>query len=179
MTDTVTVASRAPMAIQIQEPLPDEFREKPGEAPLLRSATLNGSNHPGAKGGVGFTHGVEAEVFDLWHKAQVKAKSALAGMFSIVDPKEADKPVPLEYGFEPGLERMSENAENTSAAEEGSTVTHEGPVTSEEMAARSDTPNDDSPRGQPDILQVAHTQEPATALVDGHEAEHEHEHEEG
>ena len=165
MTDTVTVASRAPMAIQIQEPLPDEFREKPGLAPILRTATLNGANHPSARGGAGFTHGVSAEVFKLWHEGQVKAKSALAELVSIVEPDEADKPDAAEYGFEPGLKRLADNAENAEAAQQGSTVTHEAPVASAEMAAHSDTPNADTPRGDPDVVQVAREETPATAEV--------------
>ena len=169
MTDTVTVASRAPMAIQIQEPMPEEYREKPGEAPLLRGATINGANHSSARGGVGFTHGVSAEVFKLWHEAQIKGRSALAHLVSIVEPEEADKPVAAEYGFEPGLTRLSENAENTRAAEQGSTVAHEAPVKSSELAAHSDTPNDDSPRGDADVVQVAREETPATAEVDERE----------
>ena len=149
--------------------MPKEFLDKPGNAPLLRSALLAGTNHADAKAGVGYTSGVDPELFKLWHEDQVAQHAPLADLVSIVDPKDAEKADPTEYGFELGLKRLAEDSENTSSAEEGSTVTHEGPVTAEEMAAHSDTPNDDSPRGDPDMVQVAHTQTPATSLVGGHE----------
>jgi hypothetical protein len=44
-------------------------------------------------------------------------------------------------------------------------VTHEGPVTATEMRPTSDTPNDDTPRGDPDIIPVAHSETPATSEV--------------
>jgi hypothetical protein len=108
MTDTVTVASRVPMALTIQEPLPAEFKDKPGEAPLLQTAVINGANHGEAKGNVGFTHNVNAAMFKAWHELQVKGKTALADLVSIVSPEEAEKDDPVEYGHEIGLKRMAE-----------------------------------------------------------------------
>jgi hypothetical protein len=166
MTDTVTVASRAHMAIHIREPLPKEYKDRPGDAPLLRSAVINGSNHENARAGVGITQNVDAETFRLWHEQQVALNSALADLVSIVSADDAEKDDPTEYGFEPGLRRAAEG-ENASAAADGSTVTHGGPVSAGDMAATSDTPNDDSPRSSPDGNNEAHSQVPGTAIASG------------
>ena len=163
MADTINVGSRAHTAIQIQEPLPEEFREKPGMAPPMRTAVLNGSNHASAFGGIGVTRDIDPEMFHAWLDEQKRINSPLAGMVFEMSDQQMQADDPISYGFEPGLEAMK--AKIGEAAAEGSTITHEGPVTSDEMAAHSDTPNDDTPRGDPDVVPVTHTQEPATAVT--------------
>ncbi len=163
MADTIIVGSRAHTAIQIQEPMPEEFREKPGMAPTLRTAVLNGANHSELHSDMGVTRGVDPELFHAWLDEQKRVNSPIAGMvFELTDADLSDGEA-VAYGFEPGLEAMK--SEVGDAAAEGSTITHEGPVTSDEMAAHSDTPNDDTPRGDPDVVPVAHTEQPATAVT--------------
>ena len=163
MSDKITVASRAHMAMRITEPMPEEFKDKPGLAPVLRTMTLNGANHEGAMAGAGITRDVDPEMFRLWLEDAKRSGSPLAGLVSEVSEGETGEPK-LEYGFEPGLDRMK--AQGADMAK-GSTVTHEGLVTSTEMAATSDTPNDDTPRGDPDLVPTAHAQTPATEIVAG------------
>ena len=106
---------------------------------------------------MGVTRGVDAGLFRAWHDAN--KDTPLGALVSEASDDDLT-PTAVENGFEPGLERMKAAVADDAA--KGSTVTHEGPVTSEEMAATSDTPNDDSPRGDPDARPVVHTQEPAT-----------------
>ncbi len=145
--DTVTVASRAHTAIRIQEPMPEEFRDRPGEAPVPKTAVINGANHADAKGGVGFTHNVNAALFKAWMQAREKAGDVLHHMLEVVSPEQAEKDDAVEFGFQPGLDRVAKDTEGDAA--KGSTVTHEAPVSAKEMAATSDTPPDDSPRSEP------------------------------
>lgn len=163
MADTVSVMSLAHTAIRIQEPLPEEFHDKPGLAPVLRSAVIAGSSNADTRTDPGITHGVDAKLFELWHAAEVKAGSLLASLVSMFNPEEGTPDI--AFGHEPGLEAAAADSEATAAAEKGSTITHEGPVSSIEMAATSNTPNDDSPRGDADLVQTARTQKPGTAAA--------------
>jgi hypothetical protein len=163
MADTVTVGSRAPFAFRITEPALNP--DKPGETEL-KSTIINGANHPQAMSGVGVTRNVDAGLFHSWSDAQKASNSVLySHVFEMSDDDVKKLDEPLEYGFEPGLKRLAES-EDAALAAKGSTITHAGVVTSAEMAATSDTPNDDTPRGDPDPTGMATpTQTPATKLV--------------
>lgn len=167
--DTVIVGSRVHTAIQIAEPMQDT--DKPGLVPAGPVFVLNGANHPDAINGVGVTHGVHAGLFRRWLDHMEKTNDPRAGQVFEMSPDEAKRPEPPvmpsvvnpeHFGFEPALQRMTDSA---SQAGDGSTVTHAGPVTSEEMAAHSDTPQDDRPTSQTDIVPAAHEQEPATNVT--------------
>jgi hypothetical protein len=142
------------------------------------------------KGGCGLTYGVDADFFAEWLRlnrdepyvkyglvfaqptgkpgeidAQIKDhRKRMSGMEPL-DPKN----LPEEFkgkiekadGVEPALEVMSGDA----AAGDGSTVTHAPPVTAPEMAATSDTPAEDTPRSEPDVLAVKRSQKPASAMI--------------
>ena len=67
--ETLTVGSRAHTSVTVASPNPNPDADKPpGAHEPLWSCTLNGANHAGAKGGVGFTHNVPAEKFRAWLK---------------------------------------------------------------------------------------------------------------
>ena len=167
--DTVNVASRAHTAIRIQEPLPEEYKDRPGDAPPLREVVINGSNHSEVRGGEGITRGVHAGMFRSWFEAYKRSNHPLAGLFREISGDELEQEAANENGFEPGLTAMADAGD----ADRGSTITHEGPLTADEMAAHSDTPNDDSPRSDPDGGMVAHAQVPATDVTRGAEEHHE------
>lgn len=89
MPDTISVASKVHTAVKVGEPLPDEFKDKPGEAPELQTLVLNGSNHPDAKGGEGITHNVDAGVFHRILDGFKNSKHPWMNMFREVSPEEA------------------------------------------------------------------------------------------
>lgn len=137
MAEMVTVASRLPMAVQIQEPVPEEFKEKPGDAPPLSSITLNGANHAQAIGGAGHTE-VDGEVLQKWMEANKNHPWVKGKLISKVEG-DIKEPSAL-FGFEPGLKLAEGDSENTKAAEKGSSVKEEGPVSSLDMKTTTDIP---------------------------------------
>lgn len=172
MAETVNVASRVHTAISISRPVTDT--DKPGLVQPSPVFVLAGANHPAARNGVGITRGVDAEVFRSWLQAQRDAYSPLADQVMEVPddmlapppppPVMTDTVNPEHFGFEPALQRMT-SGENANAGADGSTVTHPGPATATEMAATSDTPQDDRPTSQTDIMPMAHEQEAATDIT--------------
>lgn len=140
MPSTITVGSKAHAAIRITEPMPEKYKDKPGEAPALRTITLNGANHADAKFGLGVTKGVDADVFHKWLDSEKNANTNLAGLVSEMSEEEAAKDSPVGYGFEPGLKALAADAENTAKASEGSTVKEAGPVTAADMKATTVIP---------------------------------------
>jgi hypothetical protein len=165
MADTIAVQSTAHGPMRITEPLPEEFRAKPGLAPELKSVVINGANHAEARYGVGVTKDVDAELFHKWLDEAKRAGDPRATMFKEMSPDEADKPVEMSFGYQPALDAMKADAENTAKAAEGSAVKDTAPLSGAAMAAKSDTPNDDTPRGDPTAPGVVPTQTPATAKV--------------
>jgi hypothetical protein len=155
----ISVASRAHTSVMVTDP--PENPEKPGLIPADRSLILHGSSHLMARNGEMVNHGVDAKIFRRWHNEQKAANTPLAALVYEVSPDHQDKPESVSYGFEPALEVMSGDA----AAGDGSTVTHAPPVTAPEMAATSDTPAEDTPRSEPDVLAVKRSQKPASAMI--------------
>ena len=143
MADTLRIRSDLPIAHRAVEPLPDEFKEKPGLAPTLRSVII--------KPGMNEFTGPEAEVYNAWAKANPgfvasdeDVKNGL-GMGKISQVK-GDVP-DQEFGFQPALDRISQG-DNASVAAEGSMLKEPGPAKASDMAQTSDVPNDISPRSQ-------------------------------
>jgi len=138
MAKMIKVASRLPMAVALREPNPNP--DKPGETPTLRSVTLASAPHPGGE----TISTVDAELFAAWKDGNPN-HDWLSGdlVREVPDDHEADGP---SFGHEPGVEAWSQNADNVKLAEQGTEGEAGLPVTAEDMAATSDTPNDDSPR---------------------------------
>lgn len=160
MPETVTIASRLPVAIRIADPNPDP--EKPGEAPPARSAVINGARHPGSVGEAGITRGVDADLWRKWLEANKNNDLVQGGLLAAVQEDQADAVNKAEYGFQPGLERVAQS--DAEAASKGSTVTESGPLRAVHLAATSDAPMDDSPRSQTrsaDAPAMPHTPSPA------------------
>ena len=132
MTDTIIVANRAHTPLRITEPLPEQFKDKPGDAPVLKTAMLNGNTHASAVNGAGVTRGVDAALFRSWYDAAKKSGSPLADMVSEVSEDDV-KDQPVSYGFEPGLKTLADDATNTEKLQAGSTVQEPGPVSSSDM----------------------------------------------
>jgi hypothetical protein len=137
MPDTISVASKAHMPIQIGDLPPDT--DKPGlvaEAPA--SAVLNGGNHVDAVNGVGITHDVDAGMFHRWLDRMKEIGSPLAHLVS--EASDEMQSTFKSFGFEPGLAALANDDENTEKAEEGSLVTEPAPVKSSDMAATTVIP---------------------------------------
>ncbi len=128
MADNLRIRSGLLMRIAATEPVPDEFKDKPGLAPALRSIEI--------APGLNEFSGTDAEVYGLWAKANptfVASADAVksgdtAGLVYEVTGDEPDD----EYGFEPALARAQ-------GSSDGSTVTDAGPVKASDMAQKSDT----------------------------------------
>lgn len=151
MPDTVKVASAASMSFTMVEPLPEEFKDKPGAAPELKSALINGSNHSSAVDGRGISE-VDASLFEKWMAAN--ESNPLAKALTKIEGEV--KAVKHLFGFEPGLKLAEKDSENTQAAEKGSTVTEEGPVSGADMKGTTDIPAG--------LSQVPADQIPATVM---------------
>lgn len=147
MADTIKVASRSPMAIRITE---SAEGKEPGTE--LKSAVLSGSSS--IRGSLEGVTEVDAAFFRQWLKANPDHPAVAAGLIREMDEDEdiasADK-----FGFEPALKAAVDDKDNSKAAAKGSTVTDGGPVKSSDLATRSDTPNDDSPRSQTTVVPVS------------------------
>ena len=141
--DTIIVASRLPVPLRITEPHPN--KEKPGEAPELRSHVIVAAGHPGSIE-EGITRDVPADLFHAWMDANPHHPAVHGNLLREVSEEDLKKGV--EFGWEPNLKRLSEDGKNTEAAAKGSQTTSQGAVKAEDMAAHSDAPNDDSPRSQ-------------------------------
>ena len=139
MPDTITVGSRAHAAIMIREPMPAEFKDKPGEAPDLRTVMLNGANHEDAVAGVGVTKGVDASLFHAWLDDQKRSGTKLASMMFEMSDDEA-MGMPMQFGHEPCMEALGADGENTAKAAEGSTVKDEAPVKASDLKATTVIP---------------------------------------
>jgi hypothetical protein len=155
----ISVASRAHTAVTVTAP--PENPDKPGLSPADRSITLLGASHPMAKNGEMVNHNIDAKIFRAWHEEQKVANTPLAGLVYEVAPDYQGNDDPGSFGFQPALEVMSGDA----AAGDGSTVTHAAPVTAPEMAATSDTPGEDTPRSEPDVLAVKRSQKSASGMI--------------
>ncbi len=78
MPDTITVASRLPMAIRMA------VEDHP---PVV----INGSNHREALDGAGLTEGVDAEAFDAWMKLHEKSDAVRDKLIQKVEPAKVDE----------------------------------------------------------------------------------------
>jgi hypothetical protein len=155
----ISVASRAHTAVTVVEPPEDP--ERPGLMPAGRSLILHGASHPMAKNGEMVNRGLDAKIFRRWHEEQKTANTPLAGLvYEVADDYEGSDDVG-SFGFQPALEVMSGDG----AAGDGSTITHEAPVTAPEMAATSDTPAEDTPRSEPDVIPTRRGQKSASTTI--------------
>jgi hypothetical protein len=76
--DTITVASRIPMAIQMSmEGYP--------------SVTINGSNHREVLDGAGLTEGVDPAMFEAWMKMHATSDAVMQGLIGKVDPSKVEE----------------------------------------------------------------------------------------
>lgn len=158
MTDPLRIRSNLPLAITATEPVPDEFKDKPGLAPALRSVVV--------KPGLNELSAQDAEVYGKWAKANpqflASDDAAKAGETDGLVYEVKGDEVDDEYGFEPALKRASEGA-NADAASSGSTVTDPGPVKASDMAqtpapapaAAQATPAPVSPVAKPAVAPAA------------------------
>ncbi|MEZ2410541.1 hypothetical protein AB6806_27470 [Bosea sp. RCC_152_1] len=98
MGKTVTIASRIPMAIRIEEP--EGNPDKPGLSKDRQSTVIKGAGND--LGTVeGLTTGVDEDVFDAWVKANPNHAAVVNGMLRKVPGDEA--PAEIVYGFETAL----------------------------------------------------------------------------
>ena len=132
MVDSIRIRSNLPLAVNAPEPIPDEFKDKPGLAPAQRAVII--------RPGLNEFSGADSEVYTLWAKNNpqfiadddaIKA-GATDGLVYEVEGDEPDD----EFGFEPALARAS-SGDNASAAAQGSTVKDSGPVKASDMAQTS------------------------------------------
>jgi hypothetical protein len=140
MTDrkTLTVASNAPMAIQIHSVDPNADPAKPGLLDPQHVTVIHGHRHHSAVNGMGLTHNVDAETFDQWMAAHPEHKDVLIPM----TPEELDAHLNLaqHYGYEPALAAMANDPEQAKLAAQGSTDV-EQPAPSPAPAAPAPQPN--------------------------------------
>jgi hypothetical protein len=137
---TIKVASRLHTAVTLGGQMPNP--EKPGEGEPSPSFTLAGAGHPGQE----TISEVDAEAFSAWKKANERHDWLQNGLVREV-PDDYEAPA-MSFGHEPALEALSSDKDNSKLAKEGVGEAEPGPVSAEDMAATSDTPNDDSPRSQ-------------------------------
>lgn len=106
MTKTITIASRAPMAIRLVRPDPNPGT--PGLSPELDTIVLNGA---GNQAGMveGFTPGVDADFYNAWLKANPNHPVVTSGVLRVVADEEAGDGI--QYGYEPALAAATEEAE--------------------------------------------------------------------
>jgi hypothetical protein len=138
--ELISVASRAHTALHIAEPPEDP--DKPGLSPVRQSLVLHGANHPQAQHGEMVTHNLIARIFRRWHEHLRSIKSPIANLVCEVPPDH--QAAGLVFGFEPGLAALTATPE---------------------LAATSDTPADDSPRSEPDVIPVKRSQKSASQTI--------------
>jgi hypothetical protein len=102
---------------------------------------------------------VDADTYNKWVEANPDHDFVVGGIMRIVGE---DEPV-TTYGFEAGLEAAAADTDNAELAEKGSTITEPGPVSAEDMAATSDTPNNDLPTSAVNTADEAPAQVPVPA----------------
>lgn len=147
MADNLRIRSGLPLAINATEPLPEEFKDKPGLAPKLRSVLI--------LPGLNEFSGTDAEVYGLWAKGNptfvadadaVKAGATDGLVYEVQGDEDGE-----EYGFQPALDRAGKGAE-ADAASNGSTVTGPGPLKADDMAQKPDPAAPVTPvAGQPAV----------------------------
>lgn len=98
MGKTVTIASRIPMAIRIEEP--EGSPDKPGLSKDRRSIVIRGvGNELGTV--EGFTPDVDEAIFDAWVKANPNHAAIVNGLLR---KASADEEIAgIDYGFETAL----------------------------------------------------------------------------
>ncbi|KAA0117875.1 hypothetical protein CIW48_27120 [Methylobacterium sp. P1-11] len=137
---TIKIASRLHTAVTLGgQPVNPE---RPGEGEPSPSFTLAGADHPGQE----TISEIDAEAFGAWKKANDSHPWLRDEMVREV-PDDYESPA-MSFGHEPALEALSSDKDNSKLAKEGTGEDQSNPVPAEEMAATSDTPNDDSPRSQ-------------------------------
>lgn len=107
MGKTVTIASRIPMAIRIEEA--DGNPDKPGLSKQRRSIVINGAGND--LGTVeGFTADVDEALFDAWVDANANHAAVVNGLLRKVPQGEPEEVI--TYGFEavqpPAVETVDE-----------------------------------------------------------------------
>src|SRR5689334_7449748 len=155
----ISIASRAHTAVVINEP--PENPDKPGLSLPGRSIVLYGASHPEAKNGEMVNRGVDAKIFRAWYEQEKAANTPLAGLVYEVPDDDQGSDNPGAFGWQPALDVVSGDR----AAGDGSTITHAPPVTAPEMAAISNTPAEDTPRSEPDVVPVKRSQELASGTI--------------
>jgi hypothetical protein len=155
----ISVASRAHTSFVINEP--PENPDKPGLSPAGRSIVLHGASHPEATNGEMVNRGVHARTFRAWHEAEKAANTPLAGLVYEVPDDYQGNAGPGSFGWQPALDVVSGDA----AAGDGSTTTHQPPVSGPEMAATSDTPQEDTPRSEVDVNPTRRSQRSTSATI--------------
>lgn len=106
MTDTVTVANSAPMAIRLHTVDPDDPAKV---VPDAQTMVLHGSGHPEAIGGVGITHDVPVGLLGNF----LAVHPHLADVLHAMTPEQfkAHADAPAQSGFQPGLDAAAAHAE--------------------------------------------------------------------
>lgn len=155
----ISVASRAHTSVVITAP--PENPEKPGLAPAGRSIVLHGESHPDAKNGEMVNRNVHAQIFRDWHEAEKAANTPLAGLIYEVPEDYQGNDDIGSFGWQPALDVIAGDA----ASGDGSTTTHQPPVTASEMAATSDTPQEDTPRSDVDVIPTRRSQKSTSATI--------------
>ena len=83
MADTITVASKVPMAILIVDP-------REGDEHVAEPIEINGARHPSGVAGIGLTEGVDAAFFKAWIDANQDHPAVSNGLLYEVDPEQDD-----------------------------------------------------------------------------------------
>lgn len=144
MAKTVRIGSKVHTPLRITEAPANP--DKPGDGPALRSIVLNPAPYVE---GEGYTElePEDAKIYRAWFKANPAHPAIVAGHLREVDADE-DANADQSFGYEPGLEEASKDKDITREAKKGSRVKDKAPVSAEDMAATSDTPNTDRPTSQ-------------------------------
>ncbi len=132
MADKLRIASKSPMPLRM---------EVVNDDGSISSVVINPA---GAEAGFpeGVTENVDADLYRRWIDENSDHAFVVAGLLREL----AEDEIVTEYGFEAGLAKAAEDEENVKLSEQGSTITDPAPVGAQDMAATSETPNDDSPR---------------------------------
>lgn len=135
--NTVRILNRSHTPLTLTEPAPNP--EKPGDAPPLRSVTLDGN---------GAVSTVDAEVYGAWKAANAHHNFLAGNILEEVGDDYED--APEVFGHEPALEAAAKDKDAVKASEGGSTEgeTEAGALTSEQMTPENSTAPGDDP-GEP------------------------------
>jgi len=164
VVEGITVASIAPMAVQIFRIDPEQDPAQPGLHPPTEGMVLYGTGHPDALGGYGITEGVPRDMFEAW----MTQYPHFDGVLREVPAEEAEamEQSSAIYGHEPLLEEAATGDEAALAAK-GSMVTKDAPIDAEDQAAHSNTPFDGSPASQHPVGWVIPPRAPLPELRKG------------